>query len=139
ALLQEVADLLQSVSVRCLRALRYLSNTYHVLPSSLTITEIKKNGDNPVAGGGFADIWHGSAGGHAVCLKVLRLIIEPDETKCENIRREFYKEALIWKQLKHPYVLPFLGINADLFSPSFCLISPWMENKDIVTFLKDHP
>ncbi|KAE9393864.1 kinase-like protein, partial [Gymnopus androsaceus JB14] len=45
-------------------------------------------------------------------------------------------EALIWRQLQHPNILPLLGVNAELFSPSFCLISPWMENKDIITFLR---
>ncbi|KIK57486.1 hypothetical protein GYMLUDRAFT_46068 [Collybiopsis luxurians FD-317 M1] len=159
-LLQELADLLQleldhrryfnsliyrgdlsreTVDRRCLRALRYLANNYLILPSSLTITEIQLNGNHPVAGGGFADIWHGSVGDQAVCLKVLRLIIEPDEEMRKNIQKRFFNEALIWKQLKHPNVLPLLGVNVDLFSPSFCLISPWMENKDIITYLKHHP
>ncbi|KAE9397241.1 kinase-like protein, partial [Gymnopus androsaceus JB14] len=47
-------------------------------------------------------------------------------------------EAFIWRQLKHPNILPLLGINAEIFSPSFCLISPWMENKDI-TYLRKNP
>ncbi|KIK56116.1 hypothetical protein GYMLUDRAFT_87392 [Collybiopsis luxurians FD-317 M1] len=76
-LLQQLADIVQSeldtplysntliskeslsketVNRRCFQALRSLSNAFHVLPSSLTITEIKKNGNNPVAGGGFAEI-----------------------------------------------------------------------------------
>ncbi|KIK65090.1 hypothetical protein GYMLUDRAFT_114413, partial [Collybiopsis luxurians FD-317 M1] len=122
-----------------LRALRHLSNTYHILPSSLTITDIRKDGHHPVAGGGFADIWHGTLKDQAVCLKVLRLIVEPDEEVRKNIRRQFYNEALIWRQLNHPNILPLLGVNVDLFRPSFCLISPWMNNKDIISFLKQHP
>ncbi|KIK53331.1 hypothetical protein GYMLUDRAFT_111058, partial [Collybiopsis luxurians FD-317 M1] len=51
----------------------------------------------------------------------------------------FCHEALIWRQLCHPNILPLLGVNMDLFSPSFCLISPWMENRDIITFLKQNP
>ncbi|KIK56111.1 hypothetical protein GYMLUDRAFT_204971 [Collybiopsis luxurians FD-317 M1] len=123
-LLQELADVVQStldtllysdtliskenlsketVNRRCLRALRYLSNTYHVLPSSLTITEIKKNANNPVAGGGFADIWPGNAGDQAVCLKVLRLVIEPDETKRKDIRREILTLQLPFYNQKSDY------------------------------------
>ncbi|KAE9403586.1 kinase-like protein, partial [Gymnopus androsaceus JB14] len=45
----------------------------------------------------------------------------------------------IWRQLKHPNILPLLGVNEELFSPSFCLISPWMENKDVMTYLRKNP
>ncbi|KIK61418.1 hypothetical protein GYMLUDRAFT_166629, partial [Collybiopsis luxurians FD-317 M1] len=124
---------------RCLRTLRYLSNNYHILPSSLTVTDIRQESYHPVAGGGFADIWRGSMGDQPVCLKVLRLVVETDEEVRKNLRRRFYNEALIWRQLKHPNILPLLGVNADLFTPSFCLISPWMENKNIITFLKQNP
>ncbi|KAJ7575155.1 kinase-like domain-containing protein, partial [Mycena floridula] len=49
------------------------------------------------------------------------------------------REALVWKQLHHPNVLPFLGASEDLFPPSFCLISPWMTNGNLIDYLKDHP
>jgi serine/threonine protein kinase len=45
----------------------------------------------------------------------------------------------VWKQLNHPNVLPFLGVNTKLFSPSFCLISPWMENGNALSFLEKNP
>ncbi|KIK63716.1 hypothetical protein GYMLUDRAFT_221981 [Collybiopsis luxurians FD-317 M1] len=48
-------------------------------------------------------------------------------------------EALVWRQLKHPNILPLLGVNSELFSPSFCLVSPWMANKDIITYLRRNP
>jgi serine/threonine protein kinase len=38
------------------------------------------------------------------------------------------REALVWRQLQHENVLPFIGINTTLF-PSYrlpVLISPWM-------------
>ncbi|KAE9403632.1 kinase-like protein [Gymnopus androsaceus JB14] len=87
----------------------------------------------------YKDIYRGTIGEESVCIKVLRLAMEQDEEIRDNIRKEFCKEALIWRQLKHPNILPLLGVNAELFSPSFCLISPWMENKDIITFLRKNP
>lgn len=39
---------------RCLRALRQLSAKYEILPSSLVIQDVEREGHNPVAGGGFA-------------------------------------------------------------------------------------
>ncbi|KIK59358.1 hypothetical protein GYMLUDRAFT_245426 [Collybiopsis luxurians FD-317 M1] len=122
-----------------LSLLRHLTRRFQILPSSLIINGIKREGQNPVAGGGFADIWRGSLNGKPVCLKVLRLIVEPDENTRAEIREQFCHEALIWRQLKHPNILPLLGVERELFSPSFCLISPWMKNKDIITFLKQNP
>ncbi|KAE9387929.1 kinase-like protein [Gymnopus androsaceus JB14] len=124
---------------KCLRTLRQLSVSYKILPRSLVICNVNQDGRHAVGGGGFADIYRGTMGERPVCLKVLRLVMEQDEETRDKIRKEFCKEALIWRQLKHPNILPLLGVNAELFSPSFCLISPWMENKDIITYLKNNP
>ncbi|KAE9404358.1 kinase-like protein [Gymnopus androsaceus JB14] len=124
---------------RCLWTLRQLSLSYRFLPRSLVIQNVNQDGRYAVGGGGFADIYRGTMGQRCVCLKVLRLVMEQDEETRDKIRKEFCKEALIWRQLKHPNILPLLGVNAELFSPSFCLISPWMENKDIITYLKGNP
>ncbi|KAF9259165.1 hypothetical protein L218DRAFT_843322, partial [Marasmius fiardii PR-910] len=51
----------------------------------------------------------------------------------------FCKEVLIWTQLSHPNIVPLIGVNADLFEPEFCLVSPWMANDDIISFLKRNP
>ncbi|KIK64779.1 hypothetical protein GYMLUDRAFT_160834 [Collybiopsis luxurians FD-317 M1] len=86
------------------------------------------------------DIWHGTMrSNQSVCLKVLRLILEPDEDVREKIRKQFCNEALVWRQLKHPNILPLLGVNVQLFYPSFCLVSPWMENRDVISYLKRNP
>jgi serine/threonine protein kinase len=39
------------------------------------------------------------------------------------------EEALLWRQLDHPYILPFLGIDAETFASrdALSLVSPWME------------
>ncbi|KAF8900929.1 kinase-like domain-containing protein [Mucidula mucida] len=71
-----------------------------------------------------------------VCLKILRLFVTKDRTK---IFKAVCHEALVWRQLRHPNVLPFVGINNDLFAPCFCLISEWMKNGNIMGFLLDHP
>ncbi|KIK56136.1 hypothetical protein GYMLUDRAFT_230425 [Collybiopsis luxurians FD-317 M1] len=119
--------------------LRYLSKKFHILPSSLMLQEVKREGSNPVAGGGFADIWRGSLNGKSVCLKVLRFVVEQDESTCARMRKQFCHEALVWRQLNHPNILPLLGVNTELFFPSFCLVSPWMEHRDIITYLKQNP
>ncbi|KIK54421.1 hypothetical protein GYMLUDRAFT_106333, partial [Collybiopsis luxurians FD-317 M1] len=119
--------------------LRQLSKGFQILLSSLIVRDIKREGQNPVAGGGFADIWRGSLEEKPVCLKVLRLAIEQDEEARTEIHKQFCHEALVWRQLKHPNILPLLGVNMDIFPPSFCLISPWMENRNVITYLKQNP
>jgi serine/threonine protein kinase len=39
------------------------------------------------------------------------------------------REALLWQELKHPFILPFLGVDAETFASrnAICLVSPWME------------
>ncbi|KIK58563.1 hypothetical protein GYMLUDRAFT_170833 [Collybiopsis luxurians FD-317 M1] len=104
------------------------------LEPSLIVQNVKRDGPGPVAIGGFADIWCGMIEDQKVCLKVLRLVEEPDE----ELQR-FYREALVWQQLEHPNILPFLGVNEELFHPSFCLISPWMKNRNVISFLDRDP
>ncbi|KAJ3781524.1 kinase-like domain-containing protein [Lentinula aff. detonsa] len=54
----------------------------------------------------------------------------------EVAQGDLSKEVLLWRQLKHPNILPFLGINTELFSPSYCIISPWMSNGDIMSYAR---
>lgn len=45
------------------------------LPPRLYVSGVRRIGDNPIGGGGFADIWQGRTNGKAdiVALKVLRI------------------------------------------------------------------
>ncbi|KAJ7146971.1 kinase-like domain-containing protein [Mycena epipterygia] len=51
-----------------------------------------------------------------------------------------YREALCWGPLDHPNILSFLGVNEQI-EPyrSFCLISPWMDNGNLMSFLEKNP
>ena len=46
---------------------------------------------------------------------------------------------LAWKQLNHPNILSFLGVNADLFKESLCLVSPWMPNGNLMVYIQKNP
>ncbi|KAF7303823.1 Protein kinase domain-containing protein [Mycena indigotica] len=48
--------------------------------------------------------------------------------------REFGREALIWRQLWHPNLLPFFGIY--YLDKRLCLVSPWMEAGNILAYLQ---
>ncbi|KAF9060402.1 hypothetical protein BDP27DRAFT_1301860 [Rhodocollybia butyracea] len=121
----------------CMACIRKLSRAFNVLPPSLFLVNIQREHPHPIRGGGYADIWRGKIGDQAVCLKVLRMYLESDEQIRQKLESDFCHEALLWRQLRHPNVLPFFGVNTTLFG--FCLVSPWMSNGDIVMYLKNHP
>src|SRR3984957_49901 len=55
----------------------------------------------------------------------------------EQVDQVFVQEAVICRQISHPNLLPFLGIhNLD---SRICLVSPWLENGNIMNFLKRAP
>jgi hypothetical protein len=63
------------------------------------------------------------------------------------------REVLVWKQLRHPFILPFLGVDSETFKPKgkgfarvswalgktqryMCLVSPWMEHGTVLDYMK---
>ena len=119
---------------------------------------VKRLEKNPTSGGGFADVWRGliESKNIRVAMKALRIFGVDGETKKEIERvcftsteafsssnnfdiQECYKEAMLWRKLAHPNILPFFGICVDEFAPQMALVSPWMENGNIQTYLKQNP
>ena len=43
---------------------------------------------------------------------------------------------MTWKMLRHPNVLPLLGVTMTENPPRFVMISEWMENGNIIQFLR---
>ncbi|KAF9261240.1 kinase-like protein [Marasmius fiardii PR-910] len=126
---------------RCTKCLNTLVKRYHVFPSSFFCDDVTRVSVYPLGGGGFADVYKGLAfaGTRTVCLKVLRIHTQNDERKRNKMIDDFCQEALIWTQLSHPNVLQLLGVNTKLFGGNFCLISPWMDNGDVINFLQKTP
>ncbi|KAK0243529.1 kinase-like domain-containing protein [Armillaria nabsnona] len=126
---------------QCFKCLRALSKERDIFPKCFSMSDgiIRDNGD-PIDGGGAADIWKGTLDGKVVCLKVLRTFSMTDEAN-RRLLKELCREAVIWKQLHHENILPFIGVNTTSFAKRVCLISPWMDNRNIIKFLdsnQDH-
>ncbi|KAJ7587241.1 kinase-like domain-containing protein, partial [Mycena floridula] len=118
--------------------LRRLAFQKGILPPSFFLHDVTRDGLHPVSGGGFADVYKGKLNGEVVCLKALRFFIDRPEM-VQQLLNDCCREALVWKQLNHPNVLPFLGVNVELFTPSFCLVSPWMSHGNLMQFLDRNP
>ncbi|KAJ6550473.1 hypothetical protein DFH09DRAFT_1086733 [Mycena vulgaris] len=65
------------------------------------------------------DVWRGHLDAVPVCLKVLRYHMTMQEQEYQNLIKE--------------------SIDDRIFEPTFTLISPWMENRSLITFLDSHP
>ncbi|KAK7437405.1 hypothetical protein VKT23_018650 [Stygiomarasmius scandens] len=114
-----------------------LSKSSGLYPTCLILDNVTKIGEHPVASGGFGEIWRGRVGDHLACLKIVRIYGESDVQK---LLKEFLKEAILWRQLTHPNVTPFLGLYfLDSTKQRVCLISPWMENGNLRKYLSNHP
>ena len=48
----------------------------------------------------------------------------------------FCKEVMTWKTLRHPNVLPLLGVTMSEDPVRFVMVSEWIENGNINQFLK---
>ncbi|KAJ7854911.1 kinase-like domain-containing protein, partial [Mycena leptocephala] len=47
----------------------------------------------------------------------------------------FCREALVWQRLRHPYIVPLIGIDTESFPLSLCMVSPWMKNGTSIKYL----
>jgi len=53
------------------------------------------------------------------------------------VRQNFCKEVVGWKTLRHPNVLPLLGVTTT--NDRLVMVSEWMTNGNITEFLKKNP
>ncbi|TDL21798.1 kinase-like protein [Rickenella mellea] len=122
---------------RLVRTLARLAKSSGSYPDCLILTTIRRTGNHPVAGGGCADVWKGHFAEKPVALKALRIY---KKSLREKALKEFSHEAVIWRQLKHPNILPFYGIftGDENFDP-LCLVSPWMDAGNVIDYLNVHP
>ncbi|KAK1231731.1 hypothetical protein PQX77_005140 [Marasmius sp. AFHP31] len=118
-----------------LTAMLRLSKNSSLHPSCLSIQNVKKIGKHPVAAGGFGDVWKGTIGDSSepICLKVMKVYLNSDFKK---LSIAYIREAILWRQMEHPNLLPFLGIYQLEDAQELCLVSPWMEKGNLVEFLK---
>ncbi|KAJ6476175.1 kinase-like domain-containing protein [Mycena sanguinolenta] len=120
------------------RMIRKLCASGDMLPSALFITGIIGKEQHPTFGGAYGDIYRASYDDQIVALKYMRAVQFMRGSDLREIRRKFCREALLWKSLHHPHILPFLGIDQDTFPLSLVTVSPWMEHGTIMSYLKKH-
>ncbi|KAF7347165.1 PINc domain-containing protein [Mycena venus] len=120
------------------RIIRKLSTSCDRLPSSLFITGVTGREERPTFGGGYGDIYRASYNHRIVAVKYMRAVQYMRGSDLRCIRLKFCREALVWKELRHPHILPFLGIDEDTFPSPLCMVSPWMEHGTVLKYLEEY-
>ncbi|KAJ7587355.1 kinase-like domain-containing protein, partial [Mycena floridula] len=110
-----------------------LSKRTGLYPKSLQLSGVEAVQESEDRGS-FGDIWKGKFSGTLVAIKVMRL----SNADRSMLLKTFIGEAILWRELSHPNVLSFHGIHLWPNNGRICLVSPWMENGNLVSYLKDH-
>lgn len=99
--------------------------------------------------GGFSIVSEGTYEGYRVAIKVLQvysnnlnavLSVSDRHTICffpltrMNPPQGFCREVVAWKHLRHPNILPLLGVTVA--ENRFVMISEWMDNGNINEFVR---
>ena len=114
-----------------------------MLPGSLN------TGTWPIDSRGSCDVYEGVFDGSRVCVKRLRIYSNEElETakdvcfRCRHISpsvpdqtQAFFQEAVVWKRLEHPNIVPFLGVTLAPLQ----LVSVWMPGGELSEYIDKHP
>lgn len=116
------------------------------LPTSYSLSSHLLQIDHePFAPGGSCDVYRGTLRGSKVCIKRIRDV----QGKAAQVRlrcprffcmptngtQTFCREAVVWKRLTHPNVLPLLGITLTPFQ----FISNWISGGNLLQYVQKHP
>ncbi|KAJ6589746.1 kinase-like domain-containing protein [Mycena capillaripes] len=117
---------------RACRLVSKLAKACDKLPSSLMIFGVTQRDEHASFCGGFGDVFKAMYQGKPVALKHMRMFQGTDQ---RHMRRKFCREALVWQRLRHPYIVPLIGIDTESFPSSLCMVSPWMKNGTVIKYL----
>ncbi|KAF9643686.1 kinase-like protein [Thelephora ganbajun] len=124
-------DLSGPDSRKYLRELRRVCGTKGILPTSVTLsTDLLKIDPEPFASGDFGDVFRGTLNDSRICIKHIRTY----GLDGKRATKVFCREAVIWKRLKHPNILPFLGVTTSPLQ----LVSDWMSGGNLPEYIKNN-
>ncbi|KAJ7926361.1 kinase-like domain-containing protein, partial [Mycena leptocephala] len=129
---------------RAHRLLNILADSLKIFPEAIAIHGVTLLKFHPVKAGGFANIYHGTYTNTdeeqvEVALKVLKLFRDQSDDSRRAILRKFAKEALVWHYLRHPNIVPLLGVDGTTFPGlTMAMVSPWMRQGSVLNYMTEH-
>ncbi|KAF5355177.1 hypothetical protein D9756_005478 [Leucocoprinus leucothites] len=124
---------------RALHLLAQLAKSAQVFPEKYVIQGIECDFSRVENEGSFGFIYKGRYQQRTVCVKGVRMYQRKDNQR--NLRVHA-KELILSAHLSHPNILPFYGVYCPTELTSMhctCIVSPWMVNGDLSTFLDSFP
>ncbi|KAF9642386.1 kinase-like protein [Thelephora ganbajun] len=100
-----------------------------VIPTSMHIPDCSEDATQ-IYVGGFGTVSKSTYEGHQVAVKVAHGVSLRNQ---DTIRSRFCREVVAWKHLRHPNILPLLGVTVSEYQ--FMMVSEWMENGNINEFI----
>ncbi|KAF9789160.1 kinase-like domain-containing protein, partial [Thelephora terrestris] len=113
---------------KCLHILQKICGSKQILPSTYEVSgQLSLDSIRTIAFGGFCDAYSGTLDQEKVCIKRLRISLTGDQAL---VKQSLCKEAVVWKHLDHPNIVPFRGVTFDPLQ----LVSEWIPGGE----LKEH-
>ncbi|KAF8129311.1 kinase-like domain-containing protein [Boletus edulis] len=108
-------------------------------PNDLT-NQVTRDGRDPVASGGFADIYRGmlrldNGQSIKVAIKAIKTY-SGEDSKFSKKQKRLRREIKVWLDLRHDNVLPLLGTTMG-FGQFPAMVCPWVENGALTSYLND--
>ena len=131
-----------------------MCSRHALYPTSLKIELHDIQTDGVISPGGSANVLKHNHQGREVAVKTLRISISTDlqaithvgcyqcpvppatiDTLTATMQR-FCKEFVLWNALRHPNILPLIGVI--MTETEFTMVSEWMLNGNINRFVREH-
>ncbi|KAF9649109.1 kinase-like protein [Thelephora ganbajun] len=100
-----------------------------VIPKSMHIPDCSEDAMQVYAGG-FGTVSRSTYEGHRVAVKAVQGL---SPRNLDATRSRFCREVVTWKHLRHPNILPLLGVTVREYQ--LMMVSEWMENGNINEFI----
>ncbi|KAF9459516.1 hypothetical protein BDZ94DRAFT_1324733 [Collybia nuda] len=115
-----------------------LSGKSGLVPEALIRQDVTLEMGDAVAAGAFGELYTGDFRGQAVAVKVFKFY---QNTDMATYLKAISRETLIWRQLFHPHVLPFICVHyySTNIHQRIGLVSPWMKHGNVQEFLRQFP
>ncbi|KAF9013352.1 kinase-like domain-containing protein [Cyathus striatus] len=99
--------------------------------------EVKRVGEYAIRGSATMDVYEGLfLGKQKVTIKMIRAV-NADENSLRRFQREVKIWSEVWRRDRGEHILPFYGY-CQTEGPFPYMVSPWQENGDVVTYVKQH-
>ncbi|KAF9646896.1 kinase-like protein [Thelephora ganbajun] len=119
---------------KCFQVLQKICGLRAALPTSCQVSGAPSyTTETPVAFGGFCDVYRGTLGtGADICIKKIRICARDD---IDEVKQSFCKEAVVWKHLSHPNIVPFIGVTLEPLQ----LMSEWVPGGELREYMRKNP